>query len=81
MFPGLGRSPGEENGYPLQYSGLENSTDYTVHGGRKESDMTERLSLPLSSTFFNVAFVLVAVGLWFLCLSVCPLMEEAKRLV
>ena len=24
-IPGLGRSPGEENGYPLQYSGLENS--------------------------------------------------------
>ena len=23
--PGLGRSPGEGNGYPLQYSGLENS--------------------------------------------------------
>ena len=26
-IPGLGRSPGEENGYPLQYSGLENSMD------------------------------------------------------
>ena len=25
--PGLGRSPGEGNGYPLQYSGLENSVD------------------------------------------------------
>ena len=24
-IPGLGRSPGEEKGYPLQYSGLENS--------------------------------------------------------
>ena len=24
-IPGLGRSPGEGNGYPLQYSGLENS--------------------------------------------------------
>ena len=30
-IPGLGRSPGEENGYPLQYSGLENSTDCIVH--------------------------------------------------
>ena len=29
---GLGRCPGEEKGYPLQYSGLENSMDYTVHG-------------------------------------------------
>ena len=26
-IPGLGRSPGEENSYPLQYSGLENSMD------------------------------------------------------
>ena len=29
-IPGLERSPGEGNGYPLQYSGLENSMDYTV---------------------------------------------------
>ena len=34
-IPGLGRSPGEEKGYPLQYSGLENSMDYTVHGVAK----------------------------------------------
>ena len=41
----LGRSPEEGNGYPLQYSGLENSTDReawqaTVHGVTKELDMT-----------------------------------------
>ena len=30
-IPGLGRSPGEEKGYPLQYSGLENSMDCIVH--------------------------------------------------
>ena len=30
-IPGLGRSPGEGKGYTLQYSGLENSMDYTVH--------------------------------------------------
>ena len=34
-IPGLGRSPGEGNGYPLQYSGLENSMDYIVHGVAK----------------------------------------------
>ena len=28
---GLGRSPGEGKGYPLQYSGLENFMDCTVH--------------------------------------------------
>ena len=27
LIPGLGRPPGERNGYPFQYSGLENSTD------------------------------------------------------
>ena len=34
-IPGLGRSPGEGNSYPLQYSGLENSMDYVVHGAAK----------------------------------------------
>ena len=34
-IPGLGRSPGEGKGYPLQYSGLENSMDYIVHGVAK----------------------------------------------
>ena len=41
-IPGLGRSPGEGKGYPLQYSGLEKSMDYIVHGvTKKELDMTE----------------------------------------
>ena len=35
LIPGLGRFPGEGKGYPLQYSGLENSTDYIVHGFAK----------------------------------------------
>ena len=34
-IPGLGRSPGEGKGYPLQYSGLENPTDCIVHGVAK----------------------------------------------
>ena len=56
LISGLGRSPGEGNRYPLQYSCLEN-----LHGqrslvgyspwGRKESDMTEQLSLTHSLTF------------------------------
>ena len=40
LTPGLGRSPGEGKGYPFQYSGLENSMDYIVHG-IAELDMTE----------------------------------------
>ena len=39
-IPGLGRSPGERKGYPLQYSGLENSMDPVVLGVA-ESDTTE----------------------------------------
>ena len=34
-IPGLGGPPGEGKGYPLQSSGLENSTDCTVHGVAK----------------------------------------------
>ena len=33
--PGLGRPPGEGKGYPLLYSGLENSMDCIVHGVAK----------------------------------------------
>ena len=42
LLPGLGRSPGEGKGCPLQYSGLENSMDYTVHA--------EKAVAPHSST-------------------------------
>ena len=34
-IPGSERSPGERNGNPLQYSGLENSMDCKVHGVAK----------------------------------------------
>ena len=44
-IPGLGRSPGEGKGYPLQYSCLGNPMDRgawqaTVHRVSKESDVT-----------------------------------------
>ena len=42
LIPGLRRSSGEGKGYPLQYSDLENSMDYSPWG-RKESDTTDRL--------------------------------------
>ena len=43
-IPGLGRSPGVGNSYPLQYSCLENSMDWWTipcPGCHKESDTTE----------------------------------------
>ena len=53
-IPGLGRSPGEGKGYPLQYSGLENSKDIT------KTDMPERLSL---SFCYGTLFSLLSKGI------------------
>ena len=58
-IPGLERSPGEGNNYPLQYSGLENSMDRgawqaTIHGVTKSwtwlSNFLEKALAPHSST-------------------------------
>ena len=51
LIAGLGRSPGGENGSPLQYSCLENSMNrgaWQGPWGRKEKDTTEQLILSLS---------------------------------
>ena len=52
-IPGSGRSPGERKGYPLQYSGLENSMDCIVHGVAKSqtqlSDLPRVSFCPLQS--------------------------------
>ena len=50
LIPGLGRSPGEEKGYPLQY--LAWRIPWTVHEVT-ESDTTEQLSLSTSSFSFS----------------------------
>ena len=49
-IPGLGRSPGEGKGHPLQYSGLENSMDCIVHG---VTESGARLNKPLSVSLFS----------------------------
>ena len=48
LISGLGRSPGEGNGNPLQFSCLENAMDRgawqaTVHGAAKSLDTTEQM--------------------------------------
>ena len=59
LIPALGRSPEERKGYPLQYSGLENSMDYIVHGVTKNrtrlSDFHSHF-LFLLAIFWNFAF-------------------------
>ena len=49
-IPGLGRSPGKGKVYPLQYSGLENSMDYIVHGVTKNRTQ-------LSDFHFHLPFI------------------------
>ena len=49
LIPALGRSPGEGNSYPLQYSGLENSLNCVIHGVAKNQTQ-------LSDLGFTVGF-------------------------
>ena len=49
-IPGSGRSPGEGKGYPLQYSGLENSRNYTVHEVAKSQTRQSNFHFHFQST-------------------------------
>ena len=53
FIPGLGRSPEDGNGYPFQYSGLENSMDSIVHGVAKSCT-------PLSDFDFDFHFKMIS---------------------
>ena len=44
LMPGLGRSPGEGKGYPLQYSGLENSMECIARQQRLAQNSKKLLS-------------------------------------
>ena len=48
LIPGLGRSPVEWNGYPLQYSGRENSMNCIVHGVAKSQTQLSHFHFSLS---------------------------------
>ena len=57
--PGLRRSPGIGNGYPFQYSGLENSIDCIVHGvAKSQTRLSDFHSLPSHRLhfFINLGF-------------------------
>ena len=57
-IPGLGRSPGEGKGYPLQYSGLENCMDHIVHGVVKSQ--TQLSNFHLTSHITNLSVVRIS---------------------
>ena len=62
LIPRLGRSPGEGKGYPLQYSGLENSMDCYSPRGHKESS--------------RLTFTFTFLSLWCCVLWIHPLWDS-----
>ena len=53
LSPGLGRSPGEWTGYPLQYSGLENSVNCITHGVAKSQTQLSNFHLHFQNIYGN----------------------------
>ena len=85
LIPGLGRSPGEGKGYPLQYSGLENSMDCIVLGVAKSwrrlrdfhftyFELWNDRLFPLNSSIWSMEHVWFpnALGTWSDCHSQIP---------
>ena len=68
-IPGLGRSPGEGKRYPLQYSGLENSMDYTVLCTAKSQTRLSDFHFPfvLQGVQFLILLLSVFLFLYFRC--------------
>ena len=61
-LPGLGRSPGEGKGHPLQYSGLESPVGYKAHGVAKSRTQLGNLHFHLLPLFkVLIEFVLFYV--------------------
>ena len=68
-IPGLGRSPGEGKGYPLQYSGLKNSMDCIFHGISKSwtqlSNFHFQRRLRVGESFWARLWFLFCWEVWF----------------
>ena len=66
LTPGWGRSPGEGNVNPLQYSCLEFQEQRSLAGyspwSHKESDMSEQLTLPFIFQYFQITLLLAAAA-------------------
>ena len=60
-IPGLGRSPGEGKGYPVQYSGLENSMNCIVHGVAKSRKWLSDFHFHYE--FYGTNFILLSQNL------------------
>ena len=87
LIPGLGRSPGEGNGYPLQYSRLENSMErgdwqaIDHREGRKESDTTEWLShVCICVSLFFQSFIYFSCFQSY-CYMQCPIKHTCPHIL
>ena len=69
MIPGSGGFIGEGIDYPLQYSGLENSMDYTVHGVAKNGTQ-------LSDFHFTIYNEVTSMGQFFLSLLSLSILSQ-----
>ena len=87
--PGLGRSPGEENDDPLQYSDLENSMDCIVHGvaksrtGRRDFHLSilhmVMFMFPCYSLNLSLSFLhCVHNSVLYVCVSVAALQIDSS---
>ena len=63
-IPGSGRSTGEGIGYPIQYSGLENSIDYIVHGVTKSRTRLSNFHLNFWLPYFFLLLIYNFISLW-----------------
>ena len=68
-IPGLGRSPGEEKGYPLQYSGLENSMNHMAHGVTKSQTWLNDFDFHFHHKWYHTVF---AHSVWLISFSIMP---------
>ena len=82
-IPGLGRSLGEGNGYPLQYSGLENSMDCIVRGVAKSRTQLSDFHFSLSGSWVGlVAWPFTnAHAAPFLCQLLGSMLESKNELL
>ena len=72
LIRGLGRSPGEGKGYPLQFSVLENSMNCIVHGVTKSRTQLSDFHL------FCILYIFVYTSAYFLK---CSIRDSKKKLL
>ena len=63
-IPGLGRSPGEGNSYPLQYSDLENSMDYSNGVAKSQTGLRDFHSHPVIGGAEKASKVKGSIATW-----------------